>query len=494
MNSPSEGRLLGDYRLTKLVAESNLTQTWLAKQESIGRSVLVDELREEQAHMRDEFLANVRAKASLDHPLIASVYEAVTDEAACYFAHELLSGSTLQERKAAKAPLQPTQMVHVIKRLAEVNCHLESQGVATAPINLDVIHLDANGVIRLRNPALGGERSTTSSSRDVAFLGKALVSMVADGKAGATRVLTMLSWMRGEGIEAPLSWEQVVELCQQIEAQLEGPEESVADVGGGKSRIMMTSVIAVVALATVFGTAWVMKPSNKVKLPPRATLPEPVLIPKGEYIGADGSRKQIEDFMMGAHEVTIGEYNEFLKILSSLEGGGRHKVFNHKDQPADKVSHEPDDWEKLFSCAKSGVLWKGRLVSLDSPVVGVDWWDCMAYAEWKRARLPTQDEWRASLGASGDVAAKLSAADWVPVDPQTKDQSRFGVLNLAGSVCEWTSEPAVNPANPLGARKWVIIGGSYLKNGSNALSLEWVDDRSLRRSDLGFRVAYDIGK
>ena len=48
-----------------------------------------------------------------------------------------------------------------------------------------------------------------------------------------------------------------------------------------------------------------------------------------------------------------------------------------------------------------------------------------------------------------------------------------------------------HPANPLGERKWVIIGGSYLKPGSNALTREWTDDRSLRRADLGFRVVFE---
>ncbi len=59
---------------------------------------------------------------------------------------------------------------------------------------------------------------------------------------------------------------------------------------------------------------------------------------------------------------------------------------------------------------------------------------------------------------------------------------------MAGSVSEWTRLPAVNPANPLGGRNWVIIGGSYLKPGSNALSREWITDRMLRRPDLGFRI------
>jgi len=39
----------------------------------------------------------------------------------------------------------------------------------------------------------------------------------------------------------------------------------------------------------------------------------------------------------------------------------------------------------------------------------------------------------------------------------------------------------------------VIIGGSYLKPASGALSREWTDDRSMRRPDLGFRLVYDAG-
>jgi hypothetical protein len=62
---------------------------------------------------------------------------------------------------------------------------------------------------------------------------------------------------------------------------------------------------------------------------------------------------------------------------------------------------------------------------------------------------------------------------------------------MAGSVCEWTRLPAINPANPLGKRMWVVIGGSYLKPGTNSLTREWTDNRSLRRPDLGFRVVFD---
>jgi hypothetical protein len=59
---------------------------------------------------------------------------------------------------------------------------------------------------------------------------------------------------------------------------------------------------------------------------------------------------------------------------------------------------------------------------------------------------------------------------------------------MAGSVAEWTASRSLNPANPLGERNWVLIGGSYLKPSSGAASREWTEQLGLRRPDLGFRV------
>ncbi len=90
-----------------------------------------------------------------------------------------------------------------------------------------------------------------------------------------------------------------------------------------------------------------------------------------------------------------------------------------------------------------------------------------------------------------EAPAAIPAAGWLPVTSETSDRTPPGLLGMAGSVCEWTGGRAINPSNPLGERKWVITGGSFLKPGSNALAREWTDDRSLRRPDLGFRIVWD---
>ena len=52
-------------------------------------------------------------------------------------------------------------------------------------------------------------------------------------------------------------------------------------------------------------------------------------------------------------------------------------------QPESKQGHEPDGWAELYGAAKANGVWQGKAVSLNSPVVGVDWWDATAYAEWQ---------------------------------------------------------------------------------------------------------------
>ena len=216
-----------------------------------------------------------------------------------------------------------------------------------------------------------------------------------------------------------------------------------------------------------------------------------MLIPEGKHPTPDGTNEFLPAFRISSHEVTIGEYAEFVETLETLAENQRERTFDHESQPAEKTSHLPDDWAALLAAAKANGKWNDKPVTPDSPVVGVDWWDAAAYAEWKHSRLPTQEEWFAALRHDVAVPAAIKPADWIPVTSETTDRTPQGVCGMAGSVAEWTRRPATNPANPLGERKWVIIGGSYLKPGSNALSREWTGDRALRRPDLGFRLVSD---
>lgn len=494
MSSVSEDRLLGEYRLKELLSENPLTRTWLAEQVSVSRRVLVDELREDQSHQRDAFLANVRAKAAVEHPLIGSVYEAVAEPGLCFVAHELLHGATLEDRVKAGEPYSPGRLAHILRRTSEAHIHHETLGQATSPLGLENIHLDEHGVIRMDNLAVGGTRVPEDSVRDIVYLGNALLALVADGQPGTTRMLTLLGWMRGEGVDAPITWDQVRDICTQIEQQLAEPPPPAATKAAVRAKKKPPlGLIAGVAGAAILGIVVIsmkMRPTPPPE-PPVSVLPDAILIPAGKHPTPDGTEEELHAFRIAPHEVTIGQYAGFLETLETLAKDKRERTFDHENQPPEKTSHEPDDWAALYGAAKEKGAWKGIPVTLDSPVVGVDWWDCSAYAEWKQARLATQEEWFAALRKDVAVPSALPPSGYIPVASDTIDRTPQGISGLAGSVCEWTRRPAPNPANPLGERKWVIIGGSYLKPGSNALTREWTDDRSLRRADLGFRVVFE---
>jgi formylglycine-generating enzyme required for sulfatase activity len=495
MHPAPEDRLLGEYRLKELVSENPLTRTWLAEQISVSRRVLVDELRAEQMDQRDGFLANVRAKAAVEHPLIGSVYEAVAEPGLCFFAHELLTGSTLEDRRKAGEPFKPGRLAHVLRRIAEAHLYHESIGQTTLPFGLEHVHIDSHGVIRLDNLALAGAREPGQAEIDIDHLGQALQVLVADGQAGSSRLLTLLAWMRGEGLEAPITWEQVCDVCTQIEQQLADPNASATPTQAAalprkKLPVALIMSLAGFSLMVLLAFYLFLRP-KPAPAPPRPRLPEPVLIAAGKHPTPDGTEEPLKAFQISAHEVTIGQYAEFLEILDTLAKDQRERTFDHESQPATKTSHLPDDWAALLAAAKLNGTWNTRPVTLDCPVVGVDWWDAAAYAEWKQVRLPTQEEWFAALRVKLDKPMSLSPAAWIPVTTETPDRTPLGLIGMAGSVCEWTRRPATNPANPLGERKWVLIGGSFLKPGTNALTREWIDERSLRRPDLGFRIVSD---
>jgi hypothetical protein len=483
--APDDSRL-GDYQLQELLAENSAVRTWLAEQLSVRRPVLVDQLLVDDVATRAAFLADVRAKASVDHPLIGSVYQAVADSHGCYFARERLRGATLGERLRKGDPPKPVVLAHMLRRIAEANLYLESRRLASFPLGLEDIHLDEHGVTRLTNLAVAGERTAEQSPRDVVALGSVLPSLVSPEASGSTRLLTLFGWMRGERLEQPLDWTQVRDYASQIEAQLAKP------IGRARRKSKAPWFIAGVAGLLVAGGAVAFflqspKPA-KAKATPKPAAPELIAVNADAYPTPDGLKQTLPAFELGAHEVSIGQYATFLDALAVLTRDNRDKTFNDDSQPADKTGHEPDDWANLFAAAKANGVWQNRPVTLDTPVVGVDWWDAAAYCEWAQGRLPTQEEWFAALNAATDQPSALKPSNWLPVTAETPDRTPNGLQGMAGSVAEWTNSLSVNPSNPMGEKRWVIIGGSYLKPTNGALAREWVEDRGMRRPDVGFRV------
>jgi len=310
--------------------------------------------------------------------------------------------------------------------------------------------------------------------------------------------------------EIPLTWNQIRELSEGVERQLTEPNHS-STPEGHTSPIQKTqqnkvvtrtavTVAAIVALCAVI--AFITYTQDNAPEPPRETSAM-IQIPAGRYPSHDGKKSNLSAFSIDAHEVSIAEYKKFLDYLATAQKLGSENTFDSHDQPASKTDHIPENWESMYTAAKENGPWSylqedslvELILDLNSPVINVDWYDAYAYAEWKRHRLPTQEEWYAALSASKTNPQTLKSSPYGPVDQTSEDITANKLYGLAGNVAEWTQKKGRNPALPTMPKRPILCGGSYLRNKTNgAIAREWIPSRLERRPDLGFRTVKDHTK
>ncbi len=166
-------------------------------------------------------------------------------------------------------------------------------------------------------------------------------------------------------------------------------------------------------------------------------------------------------------------------------------------------------------------FWRdSRFNALTQPVVGVNWYEAMAYAAWlarvtgKPYRLPTEAEWE--WAARRNTRRFAWDGDWDPARCNSSE-SRLGqpspvgvyphgatpdgLHDLSGNVYEWTAtlyrpyryEPADGREDPLADGLRVMRGGSWYVGRTNVRCAyrNWYLPR-LRYINLGYRVARSL--
>ncbi|HVF62523.1 MAG TPA: SUMF1/EgtB/PvdO family nonheme iron enzyme [Casimicrobiaceae bacterium] len=235
-------------------------------------------------------------------------------------------------------------------------------------------------------------------------------------------------------------------------------------------------------------------------------------------------------FRIDRNEVTNAQFAEFLnalpvKPLGNALGGkataanfapAEHRLFLETHEPRAYPIIGLDDDE-----ARIG-LRDGRYVPDagfdDHPVAETTWAGAAAYCAWRGARLPTEAEWEAaargraartfpwgSSAPTNDVATiGRKTGDTLPVGSKPRGATPEGVLDMAGSLAEWTSslyrpypyraDDGREDAHAPGER--VTRGGDYVFQSAPEHLVTW-HRRGFSRAPasghrhIGFRCAAD---
>ncbi len=512
------GTMLGNYQVLDRLTLENESETYRAIQVTVQRPVALVLMRPDllsQPDVVDGFKARERLKASISHPRIAPLYEAGSVNGLIFYTRELPRGRNLEEIEAAGEHLTERKLAELLFGVAEAMQYAVERGHHHRRLYPRDIYLDAENqasIVNIFRPAGSRPRD---AKEEVAALIDLMHPLAAEGKARG-----LLATLH----EAGHDWSGLLEALDDVrDAMRERSiirriEAEEGSVGKNSATPWWTWAVALAALAAVFGLGnfvGTVTPSPTTA----ATDQEMIAIPAGKFIYQKKETRNLPAYWISKHEVTIGQYGDFLKVEKKLP----NHPFDHPDQPKTKSTHTPPKWDDTYAAAKAGATFNGQPMSLNTPVTQVDWWDAYAYAKWKGQRLPTEEEWEkaargergfsfpwgnlnqkdaANLGDDYDANGKGGSLDgynlWAPVDRKTKDLSSYGVIDMAGNVSEWTASEFKGeswPAHPdyPDLRVPVVRGGHFaLKSHNDLLTTRYFAD-SANETTLarGFRTASD---
>lgn len=514
------GTVLGNYQVLERLYLEKEAETYRALQVTVQRPVALVLLKPEllkQPKVVEKFRERERVKASLAHPRIAPLYEAGEVNGWLFYTRELPRGRSLHEIQQTNETLGERRLTEVLHGVAEAMAYATERGFHHRSMAARDIYIDAEyqaSIVNFFRPPVAVKRDARADVR--AFL-ELMRPITAEGKARG--LLQSLA-------SAHHDWAGLLEALEDLRDDLRErsivrkieAESLPAHVRGRKPWWVWASVAAVLIVVAALGA--LMNGKNPTPAAGVVALPlEMVRIPAGSFIYQKNKRVNLPDYWISKHEVTIGQYAEFLRALKQAKPG----AFDHPLQPKTKASHTPENWNQYHAAAKAGTTFNGEIVTLNTPVSQVDWWDAYAFAKWSHQRLPTEQEWEkaargkdgflypwgntplpgtANLGDDYDPSPKGKGGNidghnlWAPITRISKDISPYGVCDMAGNVSEWTSGETRDgdwPTHPdfIDLKMPVVRGGHFGLPDSDHLLTDRRFPDSANEATLarGFRTA-----
>ncbi len=145
-------RMLGEFRLLRLLGRGGMAEVYLADQTSLSRKVALKILRPElkaNTVFLKRFEREVRAAASLSHPNIVQVFLVGEAEGLHFIAQEYVKGLNLREYLRRKGPPGTPLSLHFMKQVLLALERAGSAGIVHRDIKPENILITHKGVIKV---------------------------------------------------------------------------------------------------------------------------------------------------------------------------------------------------------------------------------------------------------------------------------------------------------------------------------------------------------
>jgi len=466
------GRTFGPYTLTSPAGPHPLGRLYWAKHHQLERQVQILIPPAGSPH----FAKAIRAYARLNHAGVYSLYESVPSEQRVFVALEPVIHPTLLHLQNEGGSVQILPAARLATSLASVLSEMESSSIPARLLGPYDYTLSPNGTPRLRNPAATPGTAEASHHQNSNQLASILEPLLPPSPS-ATSLLELL---RNPGTSAfdllrqTRHFERQLAEVQEVHVRDEEIEATQKILRARVLRRWAIGIGSLGALVFIAIAAWVIFDRLFLDQPGKLGDAE-IEVPAGRLILPD-STNSVSAFYLDRHEVTIGQYEQFLNQIA-LEKNW--KTFLPASATAGKSSPqdlEPRGWKDILNRARKGDKFNGQVrITRDTPVFSVDYPSAFAYAKWKKRRLPTRVEWlRAASGndnrtypwganseATGiNLALQLpkntpidSYDHMLPAESSPSDIGPFQHYDLGGNLSEWIASP--NPTTP------TFIGGNF---------------------------------
>ena len=157
---------IGPYHLASRVGAGGMGEVYLATDVRLGRRVALKLLlpgMSGRSDARARFLREARSAAALNHPNIATVFDAGEAEGRLYLAMEYVEGSTLRSLLAA-GPLPEAEALAYAVQLACALDHAHAHGVLHRDLKPENVLIAPDGVVKLVD--FGIAKTLPSGSED----------------------------------------------------------------------------------------------------------------------------------------------------------------------------------------------------------------------------------------------------------------------------------------------------------------------------------------